>query len=97
MAASFFALIPHLFLGNIFFAEAMWMGIGVILGAQAGAKFAAKTKSRPSDESKWAKQLTRETNALDKLLSNLKEYEGGGELESGTQDSKNKGGRKYQG
>lgn len=41
-----FALLPHVFLGNVCYAEAMWMGIGVILGAQAGSRLAAKLDSK---------------------------------------------------
>jgi len=36
------ALLPHVFLGNVCYAEALWMGIGVIAGAQAGARIAPK-------------------------------------------------------
>lgn len=46
MLTCFFALIPHIFLGNIFYAEAMWMGLGVIAGAQLGAFLAPKIKSK---------------------------------------------------
>lgn len=41
-----FGLLPHLFLGNIQFGEAVWMGLGVVIGAQIGAKLAPRLKSR---------------------------------------------------
>lgn len=41
-----FALLPHLFLGNIMFASALPIGFGVILGAQLGARLANKINSR---------------------------------------------------
>lgn len=40
------ALLPHVFLGNVMYAEAMWMGIGVIAGAQVGALIAAKLNTK---------------------------------------------------
>lgn len=40
------ALLPHIFLGNVCYAEALWMGIGVILGAQAGARIARKLNTK---------------------------------------------------
>lgn len=40
------ALLPHIFLGNVYFAEALWMGIGVLVGAQIGAWLAPKIKSQ---------------------------------------------------
>jgi uncharacterized membrane protein YfcA len=40
------ALIPHLFFGNIMFGQAIWMGIGVVTGAQVGARIAAKLNSK---------------------------------------------------
>ncbi|MBF0571456.1 MAG: sulfite exporter TauE/SafE family protein [Candidatus Omnitrophica bacterium] len=40
------ALLPHVFLGNVCYAEAMWMGIGVIVGAQAGARIAPKLNTK---------------------------------------------------
>ena len=41
-----FALLPHIFYGNIMFASAMPIGIGVIVGAQIGARLANKINSR---------------------------------------------------
>lgn len=41
-----FALIPHLFLANIYFGEALWMGLGVIAGAQIGVRLAPKLHSK---------------------------------------------------
>ena len=46
MLACFFALLPHIYLGNIYFAEAIWMGLGVIIGAQVGVWLAPKIKSK---------------------------------------------------
>jgi hypothetical protein len=46
MLTCLFALIPHIFLGNVCYAEAAWMGVGVVLGAQAGARLAAKLDSK---------------------------------------------------
>jgi len=40
------ALLPHVFLGNVRYAEALWMGVGVVLGAQAGARIAVKLNSK---------------------------------------------------
>ncbi|MBF0477908.1 MAG: sulfite exporter TauE/SafE family protein [Candidatus Omnitrophica bacterium] len=40
------ALLPHVFLGNVCYAEAIWMGIGVIVGAQAGARIAPKLNTK---------------------------------------------------
>jgi len=40
------ALLPHLFLGNVMYGEAMWMGIGVIVGAQIGARIAAHLNTK---------------------------------------------------
>lgn len=40
------ALMPHVFLGNICYAEALWMGIGVIVGAQVGARIAPKLNTK---------------------------------------------------
>jgi uncharacterized membrane protein YfcA len=41
-----FALIPHLFLGNVMFASALPIGVGIIAGAQLGAKLANRIHSR---------------------------------------------------
>jgi len=46
MLTCLFALIPHIYLGNIYFMEAFWMGLGILVGAQAGAFFAPKIKSK---------------------------------------------------
>lgn len=40
------ALIPHVFLGNVMYAQAIWMGIGVIVGAQIGARVARKLNTK---------------------------------------------------
>ncbi|MBF0494549.1 MAG: sulfite exporter TauE/SafE family protein [Candidatus Omnitrophica bacterium] len=40
------ALIPHVIYGNICYAEAMWMGVGVIAGAQVGARVASKLDTK---------------------------------------------------
>ena len=40
------ALLPHIFLGNVMYGEAMWMGFGVIVGAQIGARLAAKLNTK---------------------------------------------------
>jgi uncharacterized membrane protein YfcA len=41
-----FALLPHFFLGNIYFNEAIWMGLGIVVGAQVGSRLAVKIDSR---------------------------------------------------
>ncbi len=46
MLTCFIALIPHAFLGNIFFGEALWMGLGIVFGAQIGARLAPKINSK---------------------------------------------------
>ncbi|UCC95277.1 MAG: sulfite exporter TauE/SafE family protein [Candidatus Omnitrophota bacterium] len=46
MLASLCALIPHVFLGNVYFAKAIWMGLGVVCGAQVGARLAPRIKSK---------------------------------------------------
>jgi uncharacterized membrane protein YfcA len=40
------ALTPHLLLGNIHFGPALWMGLGVIAGAQAGARVAPRISGK---------------------------------------------------
>ncbi|MBF0569194.1 MAG: sulfite exporter TauE/SafE family protein [Candidatus Omnitrophica bacterium] len=40
------ALLPHVFLGNVCYGEAMWMGVGVIAGAQLGARIAPKLNTK---------------------------------------------------
>ncbi|MBF0531983.1 MAG: sulfite exporter TauE/SafE family protein [Candidatus Omnitrophica bacterium] len=40
------AILPHVFLGNFMYGEAMWMGFGVIVGAQVGARLAAKLNTK---------------------------------------------------
>ncbi len=40
------ALLPHIFLGNVMYGEAMWMGVGVIVGAQLGARIAAHLNTK---------------------------------------------------
>ncbi len=41
-----FAVLPHMFLGNVVFGEVMWMGLGVVTGAQLGARLAVKIKPK---------------------------------------------------
>lgn len=40
------ALLPHIFLGNVMYGEALWMGVGVIIGAQFGARIARKLNTK---------------------------------------------------
>jgi hypothetical protein len=40
------ALLPHVFLGNVMYGEAMWMGAGAIIGAQAGARIARRLNTK---------------------------------------------------
>lgn len=40
------ALLPHIFLSNVMYSEAMWMGVGVILGAQVGARIAKSLNTK---------------------------------------------------
>ena len=40
------ALLPHIFLGNVMYGEAMWIGLGVIFGAQLGARIAARLNTK---------------------------------------------------
>jgi uncharacterized membrane protein YfcA len=46
MLTAGFALAPNLFLGNVHFADVTWMGAGVVVGAQVGAKVAPKLRSK---------------------------------------------------
>ena len=46
MATCLFALIPHIFLGNVMFSEAAWMGLGILVGAQIGAYLSPKINSK---------------------------------------------------
>ncbi|MBF0252854.1 MAG: sulfite exporter TauE/SafE family protein [Candidatus Omnitrophica bacterium] len=46
MATCLFALIPHLFLGNVMFDEALWMGVGIVTGAQLGAYLSPKLNAK---------------------------------------------------
>jgi uncharacterized membrane protein YfcA len=46
MLTSAFALAPNVALGNVHFAETGWLGFGVVVGAQAGAKAARRLRSR---------------------------------------------------
>ena len=39
------ALVPHVFLGNVHYGQALWMGVGVIVGAQVGAEWARRLRS----------------------------------------------------
>lgn len=41
-----FALIPHLWMGNVMFGSALPIGLGVVIGAQVGAQLAAKIQSK---------------------------------------------------
>ena len=40
------ALIPHVILGNVQYGEAVWMGLGVLVGAQLGVRVARKLRSK---------------------------------------------------
>jgi uncharacterized protein len=40
------ALTPHLLLGNVHFGAALWMGAGVVVGAQVGARLAPRISSK---------------------------------------------------
>ncbi|MFT7636447.1 MAG: putative membrane protein YfcA [Candidatus Omnitrophota bacterium] len=40
------AVMPHLFFDNVYVGEALWMGLGVVVGAQAGAWLAPKLNSK---------------------------------------------------
>lgn len=40
------ALLPHVILGNVHYGAAMWMGVGVVAGAQLGVRLARGLKSR---------------------------------------------------
>jgi uncharacterized membrane protein YfcA len=46
MLICLFALIPHILLGNVYFAQAIWMGLGVVTGAQVGARLAPGINSK---------------------------------------------------
>jgi uncharacterized membrane protein YfcA len=46
MMTCLFALVPNIFFGNVQFAEALCMGVGVVLGAQAGAWLSPKLRGR---------------------------------------------------
>lgn len=46
MLTSAFALAPNVFLGNVHFASVTWMGLGVVFGAQVGAKLAPRLRSK---------------------------------------------------
>lgn len=46
MLTCLLAVIPHLFFGTVHFGEVMWMGAGVLIGAQAGVWVAPKIDSR---------------------------------------------------
>jgi uncharacterized protein len=46
MATCAFALIPHIMLGNIMFDNAIWMGVGILAGAQLGAYLSPKINSK---------------------------------------------------
>ena len=40
------AVMPHLFFDNVYVGEALWMGLGVVVGAQVGAWVAPKLNSK---------------------------------------------------
>jgi uncharacterized membrane protein YfcA len=46
MLTALFALTPGVLLGNVHFGETLWFGLGVVIGAQAGAKVASRLRSR---------------------------------------------------
>ena len=46
MLTCLFAVIPHLYFGTVHFGEVMWMGLGVVIGAQAGAWLAPKVNAK---------------------------------------------------
>lgn len=46
MVTAAFALAPNVFLGNVHFWETSWLGLGVIVGAQVGAKLASRLRSK---------------------------------------------------
>lgn len=46
MLTSAFALAPNVMLGNVHFLETAWFGVGVVVGAQAGAKVARSLRSK---------------------------------------------------
>ncbi len=46
MLTSAFALAPNLVLGNVHFAATAWFGLGVVVGAQMGAKVASRLRAK---------------------------------------------------
>jgi uncharacterized membrane protein YfcA len=46
MLTAAFALAPNVVLGNVHFVATAWLGLGVIVGAQVGAKLAMRLRSR---------------------------------------------------
>jgi uncharacterized protein len=46
MLTAAFALAPNVLLGNVHFGETTWLGVGVVLGAQIGAKLASSLRSK---------------------------------------------------
>jgi uncharacterized membrane protein YfcA len=45
MLTAAFALAPNVLLGNVHFAATAWLGLGVVIGAQIGAKLASRLRS----------------------------------------------------
>jgi uncharacterized membrane protein YfcA len=46
MLTAAFALAPNIVLGNVHFWATAWLGIGVVVGAQVGAKLALRLRSK---------------------------------------------------
>jgi uncharacterized membrane protein YfcA len=46
MLTAAFALTPNVLLGNVHFAATAWLGAGVVVGAQIGAKLATRLRSK---------------------------------------------------
>lgn len=46
MLTSAFAVAPNVVLGNVHFGAVLWLGAGVLVGAQAGAKLALRLKTK---------------------------------------------------
>jgi uncharacterized membrane protein YfcA len=40
------ALAPNVLFGNVHFRETLWLGVGVVVGAQIGAKLASRLRSK---------------------------------------------------
>jgi uncharacterized membrane protein YfcA len=46
MLTAGFALAPNVLLGNVHFGATAWLGLGVVVGAQIGAKLASRLRSK---------------------------------------------------